>query len=729
MTARGESTAIAPGSTLVRAMLWKELREGAAGAAIALVVVALGLYVSTAIFGATGSAGFTASPISISLFTLTSAGAALVIGYKQVTRDDRGDMRALLTHRPATRSQLFWAKAIAAALLYLAATVLPLTIALIWQATPGNRPVPFDIRMALADVADLFGGFVYLFAAMLATIRDVRWYASRLLPFGLALACTTATLAVDHLATALGVIVLALVVIATAAHGVFATGGSYAGQTRASRVTLAISLAFGLQIAGTFALGILGAMLVVRSPESRSLQTTQVAVTRDGTLARVVSQIRLFDPRPRIARVTDLAGRPLPGFEDTLTRESALTSGVVSAAAVPLTETYSPFGRGSSYRGIDRILVPLIPTRFEPSVGMASWYFVRRAGLIAGYDNGSARQIGWLGPKGFTEGTSPPTARFEGELRPYTEFAYNQPLIAMPDAVYRVDLANRQIQRVFTAPGGGGDEVLGAAGSGDSIGTTKRGPLGQFDVVATKDSIHVQSRDGAPQLVVARDPRTMGYGTVTVTRALLAPGAPTFIWYKPSGGTLSRAALDTARDQVAEFGANGALVAQLDVPSESGPLPAERPEWAQLVGVGLLTPLASHAGVALLARLATRVGPLPREAAAPRIARWISVFAGAVIAMIIAVVVARKYAFDEGKTFIWVAVAFIFGALGLLLMASLLDWPARERCPSCGRERVVTRDRCEHCGSSFARAAEGWDGDHRGVGRGTWSVERRGVER
>jgi predicted amidophosphoribosyltransferase len=47
-------------------------------------------------------------------------------------------------------------------------------------------------------------------------------------------------------------------------------------------------------------------------------------------------------------------------------------------------------------------------------------------------------------------------------------------------------------------------------------------------------------------------------------------------------------------------------------------------------------------------------------------------------------------------------IAFLLGPLGYLLMLVLIEWPARESCPACSRKRVVTRERCEHCGEPFA---------------------------
>jgi len=51
---------------------------------------------------------------------------------------------------------------------------------------------------------------------------------------------------------------------------------------------------------------------------------------------------------------------------------------------------------------------------------------------------------------------------------------------------------------------------------------------------------------------------------------------------------------------------------------------------------------------------------------------------------------------------LWTAIGFVLGPLGVLLMLSLIEWPVRETSPACGRKRVVTRERCEHCDAPFA---------------------------
>jgi hypothetical protein len=66
---------------------------------------------------------------------------------------------------------------------------------------------------------------------------------------------------------------------------------------------------------------------------------------------------------------------------------------------------------------------------------------------------------------------------------------------------------------------------------------------------------------------------------------------------------------------------------------------------------------------------------------------------------------ARRYAFSRGRSIMWAFLGFSFGWVGWLLMLVLQNWPARVSCPNCRQLRVVTRDRCEHCGSLHAPPA------------------------
>src|SRR5262249_61931909 len=77
----------------------------------------------------------------------------------------------------------------------------------------------------------------------------------------------------------------------------------------------------------------------------------------------------------------------------------------------------------------------------------------------------------------------------------------------------------------------------------------------------------------------------------------------------------------------------------------------------------------------------------------------------AVLCAVAVCVLARRYAFSPAGRLGWAVCGFLFGWVGLALMAVLHDWPARVPCPRCEQPRRVDRDHCEHCGADHAVAA------------------------
>jgi len=67
----------------------------------------------------------------------------------------------------------------------------------------------------------------------------------------------------------------------------------------------------------------------------------------------------------------------------------------------------------------------------------------------------------------------------------------------------------------------------------------------------------------------------------------------------------------------------------------------------------------------------------------------------------LAIRLARQYAFSRLSTWAWALFVLLTGLPGLLAFLGANEWPLRQRCHSCGKKRVVTREHCEHCGVPF----------------------------
>ena len=234
--------------------------------------------------------------------------------------------------------------------------------------------------------------------------------------------------------------------------------------------------------AGTLVIGIISLTVFSRMPARDGFRSTGYAIAGDGSIVQRVQVQHFFPASLQVVAVNDLQGHAIERYQDSVAR-TKLTAGVISTPSVSLhpevPSTLESFESG--YRGTHDLFVQL--SSLPPASSEVSWYFVRRVGLIAAYENRSARLLGWMGPDGFRLGDSLPTHRFEGPLRPTSEYAYIQPVLAFPSAVYRVDLHQRGIRRVFTPSTG--EIVLGAVTSGDSTpAMSVYGPRAKFDAIA-----------------------------------------------------------------------------------------------------------------------------------------------------------------------------------------------------------------------------------------------------
>ncbi len=101
------------------AIVLKEIREHIKIAFVCLAMVATGQFISLGfqkMMESVGAgSGASISVFSWTLFTLTSALSALMIGRALIVHENRGDRWGFLAHRPVQRSTLFFAKAVAGA--------------------------------------------------------------------------------------------------------------------------------------------------------------------------------------------------------------------------------------------------------------------------------------------------------------------------------------------------------------------------------------------------------------------------------------------------------------------------------------------------------------------------------------------------------------------------------------------------------------------------------------
>jgi hypothetical protein len=235
----------------MKSLICKEWREHLKWAAVPSLVILLPIFLLGApdepMFGVTG--GF--------ILYLVAAVFGAALGFLQVFFESRGDHRAILLHRPLSRSRIFLGKVIVGVGLYLLALGIPFACVEAWLAIPGHMPAPYQWETSLPWLADILAGLVYYFAGMLTAQREARWYGSRGLGLAAALLCTFFVWTVPEFGQALAAIVILGALTGVAAWGSFLAGGAYAPQPRLARAALAATF-----LAGLLVLSFIGKLLI-----------------------------------------------------------------------------------------------------------------------------------------------------------------------------------------------------------------------------------------------------------------------------------------------------------------------------------------------------------------------------------------------------------------------------------------------------------------------------------
>jgi hypothetical protein len=405
---------------------------------------------------------------------------------------------------------------------------------------------------------------------------------------------------------------------------------------------------------------------------------------------------------------TDLSGQELPDLKDK--DDFSLWA--------PRIYMDEPLHR--SYRNHCRFYVEYTN---DSKPGNEVWYFDQAEGRLVGYDKSFHQLVGRFGPDGFTPAGVRPGERFHGELR-YDTWRWGggprPPYLVCSDGVYTVDFTRRTIRTFFTP----------AAGETVIRGLIPRLPMDREKkrvFVSTDKSFHFLREDGAPVLSVptVQDRPKDRY---TVTLGVLENPERYFAFYLSHMHNLlaEPGEFKSTPFHYHEFDTSGHELAH-----RSGlqrPYPADSYADALFGAVTPMTEAAALVGATRYLRWeARRQGSnrkpklleylensryyIPGTSAFEVIPRGLVPGYLALIVLSAAAsaigcwLLARRCAFSRARMIGWALVGFFFGWVGWLLMYVLQEWPARVSCPNCRKLRVVTRDRCEHCGGLHAPPA------------------------
>jgi hypothetical protein len=676
----------------MKSLLRKEWRENVKWAVLPALLILLPMV----LFGGPSEPML---PLTLALlYFLITAVFGTVLGFLQVFFESRGDQRALLLHRPLSRSRIFLAKAIAGLGIYLLSQGVPFVALQLWMATPGHMPAPYHWRAALPWLADILAGLVYYFAGMLTAQREARWYGSRGLGLAAAFLCTALVWSVPEFWQALAVISVMGLLVGLAAWGSFLAGGAYAPQPRVAQAALALTL-----LAGLFVVSFLG-KLMVGSWYHAGRVSHEYRLDRQGRVLVVIWKEGVGPIEP----ITDLENQIPPDL-----RGRRVDRNLIDEIEAPLAGMGWPKQR--SYRNPGHLYVEY---ENETKPGREEWFYAHDQGRLLGYDGDFHQFLGSFGPDGFTPAGQPAGERFRGELRYLTRFWQTPPVsyLTFPGGVYDVDFSRRTIRSVFTPSAG--ETVLWASEWRD------RREKGSLVVMRTDQTVHILTEAGTPVVSVpmACDPgrqRLRSVGRLDdPERSVVRYGPAPFLGPDEYG---------KVPGFVLEYDLAGRETARRTLP----PLPPDAPSPGEAL-FGLATPpieVTALVGTSwALRRDARSTGGKEGFVLLDLFEEWIGyfipwpvwnadassgVFLGytalslltSAVCALACFLLARRYAFSPARRVGWALCGLLSGWTGLVLMLVLQDWPARVRCPSCGRPRRVDREHCEHCGAGHATPA------------------------
>ena len=592
--------------------------------------------------------------------------AGLLMGIVQVLFETRPDNWGFVVHRPVRRRRIFAAKCAAGLLLLYAALALPCLIAAAWAARPGNLATPFQWRMLLPMMADVLNAGCYYFAGMVLVLRRARWFGTRLLPLGAALVSSAViTMFAAQFWQAVLIMVIVQTVGVVAAWGVFASNG--AADAQATRFALGMMIYPGALGVG---LGLFGFSQAF-TPGGR---WQYYQVDRNGSVVLVTQTIEHGE---RGWAFTDPAGRPLPQYDGMDLDDPAnnnqfvrFNAPLVDSHAIPwpLTVLYANMGYREPAPGVVllRNVAPVgVRLRLLPV------YDVPRR-TIDLFDPVTRVQIGTVGPDGFSAGPSPQVRRFEGTLLdPFLKS--NSRVLAFDSIVYWMELDQRRVRPVYKASAD--DPVFSAAELGP--------PADATILVATRHRLHLLRTDGQAifDAPLEQDPAKHHF------EAALLPSNHHLIVRAYSNPGVAPWALE-----VLEYSTDGTLVHRTQLPRLTD---FRSPKRLETMMFGTIFPVAARP--LCPAWILDDVLDIRAEEFASRFegSMWISAGLCAAITLLIG----RRCGFGRSKMFGWSLANLLLGPAGVAVMLGVNDWPARQTCAACGRDRLADRRDCPHCGA------------------------------
>ncbi len=452
-------------------------------------------------------------------------------------------------------------------------------------------------------------------------------------------------------------------ITATAAWGCFVTVGCSERQPHLARFAIGFSIYSGLLVVGLIGIFLAMALFGQRYAEGR---TSAYYILPDATVIRAKiqsDQVLITDPR----------GKPIEKYKDITSYEQLgeLTSSFPSVS-IYVDMNGIPWPTAETYRSSGRYFRCL-----HGGSANEAWYYVYRDRELAGYNISSAARIGAIGPGGFIAGTGHAASRFDaGTFLSSSHWTGNdRGLLLSPSMVFYPLVEQRRVDVLFQVPGGELPQDAAMSSRSDND---------PFICVTTDKSVHVAPLSGGTAAIAIAVP--LSHDPRLYTRVSISAVADSAYVEEYWSGWHSGPDPVKLPDYAARISPDGKTSAEVMLP----PIEPVTPDYvlASLIGMAAMPPVGLFVG-----------HDLPGSAS-------ISLcLVDSVLCAAIAFALGRRYAFTRAGRIGWTIAVLLLGPAALLTLFAIYYWPARERCLSCGRKRVVKHETCDHCTARFPSPA------------------------
>jgi len=664
---------------MIKTMIRKEAREtlvlGVVGLLLFVAEVLLSIQgynnqVSMALHNFSNAQYGVMQPIegtSLCVFTgITCALLGAALGAMQAWNDRNRDLRAFLMHRPISRGKIFCAKIVAGLGMYLAASLPPLGLFVVWSAAPGNVAAPFQLEMFQPLVTGWLAGLACYFAAFIVQWRNARWYASRFLValFPLLVLVTSMCPAWPYPITIL-VTLLEIAIMAMAARGSFLNLGEDEGMPQPARTALSIILLPGALILTAYAALLVSYLLQL---EITPLQSSYL-VTRDGKV------YQLKRDQQQVRELQEVGDQPSPPSDSPENLAASLATN-----RAPVFYLWSD----PLHRRPKDDFPPRVVNQFMRTDNRV-WFYWQRYGRFVAYDLLTRQFSGSLGPAGAATNLLGQGDRFGSGKGKY-EWPNGFQSFHDTNSLYRVNFRTLNTTAFYHADAG--DEIVAKQDALAQVGFSAQAtPIVASNVlVQTAKSLLLLDLDGHElwKLPLGAESNDMHeyelYYLATRGDYLLWTFPPHVLGQKFGQGPPIRVLRITGNQVVKEF----TLPARGDDELLS--------QW--------FTSLMPAPTWGVLAWIQDRTWSWT----IPWTPTFWSLAVAAVLWLPLGLFLGTRYQQSIGSRLFWAVFNLLFNLPGFLVFLSVNQWPARESCPSCKKMRVVNLDHCEHCQGGFSPA-------------------------